>query len=210
MLFKYFIIFVNLITFISFINCDEHISSNKLNLIISSFQNNVLKNYEEALEFRNNGTVSRFNIFYNIKRYMMKLAKNKIERNIEKIKKAKENPSYKVDEIKLVEEINKKEKIFLKDYKKLLNIIKDTNKLYLKCIELIKKIFIISITIVIFLTILAIGIIIYLTSPRCRKYNMLINENEKDDSNNANKDDSKTYRIVKIINSFMKSNKKVE
>jgi len=80
----------------------------------------------------------------------------------------------------------------------------------LKCIELIKKIFIISITIVIFLTILAIGIIIYLTSPRCRKYNMLINENEKDDSNNANKDDSKTYRIVKIINSFMKSNKKVE
>ena len=210
MLFKYFLIFVNLITFISFINCDEHISSNKLNLIISSFQNNVLKNYEEALEFRNNGTVSRFNIFYNIKRYMMKLAKNKIERNIEKIKQAKENPSYKVDEIKLVEEINKKEKIFLKDYKKLLNIIKDTNKLYLKCIELIKKIFIISITIVIFLTILAIGIIIYLTSPKCRKYNMLINENEKDDSNNANKDDSKTYRIVKIINSFMKSNKKVE
>ena len=210
MLFKYFLIFVNLITFISFINCDEHISSNKLNLIISSFQNNVLKNYEEALEFRNNGTVSRFNIFYNIKRYMMKLAKNKIERNIEKIKQAKENPSYKVDEIKLVEEINKKEKIFLKDYKKLLNIIKDTNKLYLKCIELIKKIFIISITIVIFLTILAIGIIIYLTSPNCRKYNMLINENEKDDSNNANKDDSKTYRIVKIINSFMKSNKKVE
>jgi len=210
MLFKYFIIFVNLITFISFINCDEHISSNKLNLIISSFQNNVLKNYEEALEFRNNGTVSRFNIFYNIKRYMMKLAKNKIERNIEKIKKAKENPSYKVDEIKLVEEINKKEKIFLKDYKKLLNIIKDTNKLYLKCIELIKKIFIISITIVIFLTILAIGIIIYLTSPRCRKYNMLINENEKDDSNNANKDDSKAYKIVKIVNSFMKSNKKVE
>ena len=210
MLFKYFLIFVNLITFISFINCDEHISSNKLNLIISSFQNNVLKNYEEALEFRNNGTVSRFNIFYNIKRYMMKLAKNKIERNIEKIKQAQENPSYKVDEIKLVEEINKKEKIFLKDYKKLLNIIKDTNKLYLKCIELIKKIFIISITIVIFLTILAIGIIIYLTSPKCRKYNMLINENEKDDSNNANKDDSKTYRIVKIINSFMKSNKKVE
>ena len=210
MLFKYFLIFVNLITFISFINCDEHISSNKLNLIISSFQNNVLKNYEEALEFRNNGTVSRFNIFYNIKRYMMKLAKNKIERNIEKIKQAKENPSYKVNEIKLVEEINKKEKIFLKDYKKLLNIIKDTNKLYLKCIELIKKIFIISITIVIFLTILAIGIIIYLTSPKCRKYNMLINENEKDDSNNANKDDSKTYRIVKIINSFMKSNKKVE
>ena len=210
MLFKYFLIFVNLITFISFINCDEHISSNKLNLIISSFQNNVLKNYEEALEFRNNGTVSRFNIFYNIKRYMMKLAKNKIERNIEKIKQAQENPSYKVDENKLVEEINKKEKIFLKDYKKLLNIIKDTNKLYLKCIELIKKIFIISITIVIFLTILAIGIIIYLTSPKCRKYNMLINENEKDDSNNANKDDSKTYKIVKIINSFMKSNKKVE
>jgi hypothetical protein len=210
MLFKYFLIFINLITFISFINCDEHISSNKLNLIISSFQNNVLKNYEEALEFRNNGTVSRFNIFYNIKRYMMKLAKNKIERNIEKIKQAQENPSYKVDEIKLVEEINKKEKIFLKDYKKLLNIIKDTNKLYLKCIELIKKIFIISITIVIFLTILAIGIIIYLTSPRCRKYNMLINENEKDDSNNANKDDSKAYKIVKIVNSFMKSNKKVE
>ena len=140
----------------------------------------------------------------------MKLAKNKIERNIEKIKQAQENPSYKVDEIKLVEEINKKEKIFLKDYKKLLNIIKDTNKLYLKCIELIKKIFIISITIVIFLTILAIGIIIYLTSPRCRKYNMLINENEKDDSNNANKDDSKAYKIVKIVNSFMKSNKKVE
>ena len=80
-------ILFSIIAIISFkiINCGN-VSSNQLNLIINSYQNNVLKNYEETLEFKNNGTVTRFNIFFNLKRLMMKLSKNKIERNIEKLK----------------------------------------------------------------------------------------------------------------------------
>ena len=80
-------ILFSIITIIQFkINNCGHVSSNQLNLIINSYQNNVLKNYEETLEFKNNGTVTRFNIFFNLKRLMMKLSKNKIERNIEKLK----------------------------------------------------------------------------------------------------------------------------
>ena len=215
MLFKYFLIIINIIIFISFINCDEQqqqqlISQNKFNLIISSYQNNVLKKFEEVIEFKTNGTVSRFNILYNIKRYMMKLDKKKIERNIEKIKKAKENPSYKINEFKLAEEITQKEKTFIKDYRQLLKIIRDTNNLYKKFIQFLKKIFIISISIVIFCTILAIGIIIYITSPKCKKYNILINEKEKDGNNDNNTDDNSSFKIVKIFNRFMKSDQKIQ
>ena len=207
--------FIIFLSFISFINCDEQqqqkqISQNKFNLIISSYQNNVLKKFGEVIEFKTPGTVSRFNILYNIKRYMMKLDKKKIERNIEKIKKAKENPSYKINEFKLAEEITQKEKTFIKDYRQLLKIIRDTNNLYKKFIQFLKKIFIISISIVIFCTILAIGIIIYITSPKCKKYNILINEKEKDGNNDNNTDDNSSFKIVKIFNRFMKSDQKIQ
>ena len=194
----------------SAINCG-HISSNQLNLIINSYQNNVLKNYEEVLEFRNNGTVLRFNILFNLKRFMMKLTKNKIERNIEKLKMANENPSNKINEAKLIEETNRKEKIFVKEYKELLNIIRDTNELYLEFIEILKKIFFIFIYITIFLIILAVGLIIYITSPKCKKYNILIDEKDDNNDNNKKKNkDSKMFRVVKIINNLIKSDKKVE
>ena len=199
-----------ILTIIQFIiiNCG-HVSSNQLNLIINSYQNNVLKNYEEALEFKNNGTVSRFNIFFNLKRFMMKLSKNKIERNIEKLKLANENPSNKINHIKLIEETNRKEKVFLKEYRELLNIIRDTNELYLQCMRTLKKIFLIVIYITIFLTILAVGVIIYITSPRCKKYNLLIDEKNENNDNNKNKD-SKIYKVVKIVNNLIKSDKKIE
>ena len=209
MLFKIICSFLSIILF-SAINCG-HISSNQLNLIINSYQNNVLKNYEEVLEFRNNGTVLRFNILFNLKRFMMKLTKNKIERNIEKLKMANENPSNKINEAKLIEETNRKEKIFVKEYKELLNIIRDTNELYLEFIEILKKIFFIFIYITIFLIILAVGLIIYITSPKCKKYNILIDEKDDNNDNNKKKNkDSKMFRVVKIINNLIKSDKKVE
>ena len=202
-----FAIILIIITFISLINCDE-VLSNRLDLILNSYQNNVLKNYEESLEFKTNGTVSRFNILFNLKRYMMTLDKRNIERNIEKLKLAKEKPSYKIDESKVSEEIMRKERIFLNEYKQLLQIIKDTNRLYNKCMRTLKRIFIVIASVLIFLTILAIGIMIYITSPSCRKYNALIDE--KDEKSKDNKNESSVYKVVTIINNFMKSDKKIE
>ena len=199
-----------IINFFSLINCDESFS-NRLDLILNSYHNNVLKNYEESLEFKTNGTVSRFNILFNLKRYMMTLDKRSIERNIEKLKLAKEKPSYKIDESKVAEEIMKKEKIFLNEYKQLLNIIKDTNNLYFKFMRTLKKIFIVIASVVIFLTLLAIGIMIYITSPSCRKYNVLIDEKDEKNKDDKNvKNESNVYKVVKIINNFMKSDKKIE
>ncbi len=206
MLFK--LLFSIFIAFIfQIINCGE-VSINQLNLIINSYQNNVLKNYEEAIELRTNGTVSRFNILYNLKRFMMKLDKNKIERNIERLRKANENLSNKIDEVKLIEETNRKEKIFLKEYNELLIIVKDTNELYEQCVQTLKTIFKIIIYITIFLTLILVGIIIYITSPSCKKYKLL--SNEKGENYNDKNKESKMYRVVKIINSFLKTEQKVE
>ena len=77
---------------------------------------------------------------------------------------------------------------FLKEYKEILNIIRVTNEFYLQCLRTLKKIFLIVIYITIFLTILTVGIIVYITSPRCRKYNMLIDEKDENNDNNKNKD----------------------
>ena len=44
----------------------------------------------------------------------MKLSKNKIGGNIEELKLANENPSNKINDIKSIEEINRKEKVFFK------------------------------------------------------------------------------------------------
>ena len=59
------------------------------------------------------------------------------------------------------------------------------------------------------LAILAVGVIIYITSPRCKKYKILIDEKDENNDNNKNKD-SKIYRVVKIINNLIKSDKKIE
>ena len=85
MLFNFYFIFLLYITiFISYITSDE-VSSNQIKLIISSYQNNVLKHYEEALEFTANGTVWKYNIAFNLKRFFMKIEKRQIERDIEKL-----------------------------------------------------------------------------------------------------------------------------
>ena len=207
MMFKDFNAFIIFIIIIPFINCEE-VSINKVNLIISSFQNNVLKNYEEALELKNNGTVSRFNILYGIKRFIMNLHKKNMERNIEKLKLSKEKPSLKINEPKLVEEIINKEKLFLNKYKQLLKTVKGTNKLYLQFMKTLKKIFMIIFYIIIFLTLIVIGITIYITSPTCRKYNRLIEE--KDESDKNTKNDSTLYKVVKIVNNFMPPEKKLK
>ena len=208
MMFSNFYTFIIVILlFISFINCEE-VSLNKVNLIISSFQNNVLKNYEEVLELKNNGTVSRFNVLYGIKKFTMNLHKKSLERNIEKLKLSKEKNSLKINEPKLVEEISYKEKLFLNEYQQLLKIVKDTNELYLHFMKALKKICMIIFYVIIFLTLIVIGITIYITSPTCRKYNRLIEE--KDESDKNAKNDSTIYRGVKIVNNFMGSEKKIK
>ena len=75
--------------------------------------------------------------------------------------------------------------------------------------ENFKKIFLIVIYITIFLTIFAVGIIIYIINPRCKKYNILIDEKDENNDNNKNKN-SKIYRVVKIINNLIKPDKKIE
>ena len=207
MMFNNFYAFIIILVFASFINCEE-VSMNKVNLIINSFQNNVLKNYEDALEIKNNGTVSRFNILYGIKRFTMNLHKKSIERNIEKLKLSKENPSLKINEPKLVEDINYKEKKFLNEYQQLLKIVKDTNELYLHFMKTVKRIVMIIFYIIILLVLIVIGITIYITSPSCRKYNRLIEE--KDESDKNAKNDSALYKVVKIVNNFMTSEKKIK
>ena len=207
MMFNNFYAFIFILVITSFINCEE-VSMNKVNLIINSFQNNVLKNYEDALEIKNNGTVSRFNILYGIKRFTMNLHKKSIERNIEKLKLSKENPSLKINEPKLVEDINYKEKKFLNEYQQLLKIVKDTNELYLHFMKTVKRIVMIIFYIIILLVLIVIGITIYITSPSCRKYNRLIEE--KDESDKNAKNDSALYKVVKIVNNFMTSEKKIK
>ena len=193
-----------LIVFNNFIHCDN-ITINQLNLAISSYQNNVLKTYEEVLEFKNNGTVTKYNIFFNLKKYGMDMDKKKIEKNIEILKEAKENGKslYKIDESKLLEEIHLREKSYLKKYFNILNIVRDTNLLYQKLVHMIKKAFIIFICVIIIIIILAVGIIVYITSPSCKKYQLLIDEKDKDNTNNSSQ-----FRIVRILNNFMKPSEK--
>ena len=219
---NFFIIFFISIIII-FINCDK-VSTNEINMTIESYKNNVVKNYEDALQFKINRTVSRFNILYNLNIYLMKLDKNKIGRTIEKLKKARNDPSNNIKESKLVEEINKKEKSFLRKYRQLLKNIKETNKLYLNCVKTIKKIFKIMIYIVLIMSIISIGIIIYVTRPLCKKYNILYEDKDKDkdkdkseDENNNTNDsfnsnnniinNKKEFKIVTILNRFMKTDK---
>ena len=212
MLFNFYFIFLLYITiFISYITSDE-VSSNQIKLIISSYQNNVLKHYEEALEFTANGTVWKYNIAFNLKRFFMKIEKRQIERDIEKLLTAKSNNSSKINQSKLVKEINSNEKSFLKLYRQLLNIKRDSNELYIQCLYLLKKAFIICITVIIIITLITIGVMLYITSPKWRKYNMLINEKEKEENDKTDNEsnDNKQFKVVKILNNIMKSDKKLK
>ena len=58
-----FIFFSNLI----FIYFSYPISESELKLLISSYQNNVEKKFEEVSELLNNGTVSKFNVPFRVK-----------------------------------------------------------------------------------------------------------------------------------------------
>ena len=61
----------------------------------------------------------------------------------------------------------------------------------------------------VFIILLAIGIIVYITSPRCKKYQLLIDEKDKDNNDDGKNDNSSgQFRIVKIFNSFMKPSQK--
>ena len=205
----YFLFLLYITKFINFINCDE-VSSNQLNLLINSYQNNVLKIYEETLQLTENGTVWNYNILFNIKRYLMNLDKRAIERNLEKLKTAKDNPSYKVDQSELVKDINSKEKSFLKSYKKLLNIMKDSNELYQQFMHILKIIFIVCISAVIIITLITIGVMVYISSPKWKNYNMLLNEKNENKNDTNENDNSKQFKVVKILNNIMKSEKKLK
>ena len=64
--------------------------------------------------------------------------------------------------------------------------------------------------------VLSIAFMIYITSPNCRKYNLLLDNKENDkkidqDENNniiMNTNDSASFKVVKVLNNFIKSEKK--
>ena len=174
----------------------EPISDNELNLLINSYQNNVEKKYAEANEFILNGTVSRFNIPFRFKLYSLKLDIYRMERNIEKLK------NQKTDEHKYSEDYYKNEKIFLKGYNHLLNIMEGTKNFYLKIIKTIKTIFL-AIVLIIFLGgIFALLIMLYISKTKYKDYSALVEKDKKDKKSE--------YKVVKIFNNFFKFNKKIK
>ena len=174
----------------------EPISDNELNLLINSYQNNVEKKYAEANEFILNGTVSRFNIPFRFKLYSLKLDIYRMERNIEKLKNQKTNDH------KYSEDYYKNEKIFLKGYNHLLNIMEGTKNFYLKIIKTIKTIFL-AIVLIIFLGgIFALLIMLYISKTKYKDYSALVEKDKKDKKSE--------YKVVKIFNNFFKFNKKIK
>ena len=202
--YEFFILIIYVIFFFPSIYC-ELISKSQLDLLINSYQNNVLKNYEELLEMKDNGTVWKYNILFNLKIYSMNFDKKKIEKTIDRLKQPRENFPYKINEKKLVKEINNGELSFLNKYKEILVIIKGTNALYFKTIHMIKTVVIFLICFVLFVTLLVLGIMVYITKPKLNNYNPL-NEDENKDNQTTN--DNTTYKVVKILNNFRKSRKK--
>ena len=176
---------------------NEPISKNKIDLINNSFQNVILKNYEEALEFRNNGTVSRYNILYRLKLYGMKLDKLRLERTIEKLNDPNLNNS------KYIDEYYKNEKKYINAYHHLIAIIHDTNSLYISIIQTIKKIFFITIGVIIFGGIIALIIMYYISKNKYKDYSVLIDKNNKNGEKGG-------YQIVKIFNNLLNINKKLK
>ena len=174
----------------------EPISDNELNLLINSYQNNVEKKYAEANEFILNGTVSRFNIPFRFKLYSLKLDIYRMERNIEKLKNQKTNDH------KYSEDYYKNEKIFLKGYNHLLNIMEGTKNFYLKIIKTIKTIFLAIVLIIFLCGIFALLIMLYISKTKYKDYSALVEKDKKDKKSE--------YNVVKIFNNFFKFNKKIK
>jgi hypothetical protein len=196
------------------INCGD-ITKEELNKVLDLFNSSVLEKYKEIEEIRNNGTISKYNLIYNFKKFVLKLNRNIIERKIYKLKEP-ENYPYKFNQSKLVEDINIRIEDFLKKYQEILDLKYKTNILYIKTINIIKIAAIIFICFILLIILLSIAFMIYITSPSCRKYNLLIDSKENDkiidhDKNSniiMNTNDSASFKVVKVLNNFIKSEKK--
>ena len=196
------------------INCGD-ITKEELNKVLDLFNSNVLEKYKEIEEMRNNGTISKYNVVYNFKKFILKLKRNIIERKIYKLKEP-ENYPYKFDQQKLLQEINIKIEDFLRKYHEILISKEKTNIVYIKTINILKIAAIIFICFLLLIILLSIAFMIYITSPNCRKYNLLLDNKENDkkidqDENNniiMNTNDSASFKVVKVLNNFIKSEKK--
>ena len=172
----------------SIIYCEPS-SSDQINTIFNSYQNNIEKKFEEAKKFLNNGTVTKFNIPFRLKLYSMKLDIYRMERIIEKLRKQETNVT------KLINEYNENEESFLNAYRHLLRIREETNEFYLNTVRIIKKIFIAVIAFIILGGIIILLITLYITKYKYRDYNLLVEKDKKDKKN--------TYQIVEIFNNFL-------
>ena len=196
------------------INCGD-ITKEELNKVLDLFNSNVLEKYKEIEEIRNNGTISKYNVVYNFKKFILKLNKNIIERKIYKLKEP-ENYPYKFDQEKLVQDINIRIEDFLKKYKEILNSREKTNIIYIQTVSILKIAAIIFICFILLIILLSIVIMIYITSPNCRKYNLLLDNKEngknidQDENSNIimNTNDSASFKVVKVLNNFIKSERK--
>lgn len=196
------------------INCGD-ITKEELNKVLDLFNSNVLEKYKEIEEMTNNGTISKYNVVYNFKKFILKLKRNIIERKIYKLKEP-ENYPYKFDQQKLLQEINIKIEDFLRKYHEILISKEKTNIVYIKTINILKIAAIIFICFLLLIILLSIAFMIFITSPNCRKYNLLLDNKENDkkidqDENNniiMNTNDSASFKVVKVLNNFIKSEKK--
>jgi hypothetical protein len=196
------------------INCGD-ITKEELNKVLDLFNSSVLEKYKEIEEIRNNGTISKYNLIYNFKKFVLKLNRNIIERKIYKLKEP-ENYPYKFDQSKLVKDINIRIEDFLKKYQEILVSKDKTNILYIKTINILKIAAIVFICFLLLIILLSIAFMIYITSPNCRKYNLLLDNKENDkrpdlDQNSniiMNTNDSASFKVVKVLNNFIKSERK--
>ena len=172
----------------SIIYCEPS-SSDQINTIFNSYQKKKKKKFEEAKEFLNNGTVTKFNIPFRLKLYSMKLDIYRMERIIEKLRKQEVNVT------KLINEYNENKESFLNAYRHLLRIREETNEFYLNTVRIIKKIFIAVIAFIIIGGIIILLITLYITKYKYRDYNLLVEKDKKDKKN--------TYQIVEIFNNFL-------
>ena len=212
-----YFIFISILLYSSLylmINCGD-ITKEELNKVLDLFNSSVLEKYKEIEEIRNNGTISKYNLIYNFKKFVLKLNRNIIERKIYKLKEP-ENYPYKFNQSKLVEDINIRIEDFLKKYQEILDSKDKTNIIYIKTINIIKIAAIIFICFILLIILLSIAFMIYITSPSCRKYNLLIDDKENDkridhDKNSniiMNTNDSASFKVVKVLNNFIKSERK--
>jgi hypothetical protein len=198
------------------INCGD-ITKEELNKVLDLFNSSVLEKYKEIEEISNNGTISKYNMVYNFKKFVLKLNRNIIERKIYKLKEP-ENYPYKFDQSKLVKDINIKIEDFLKKYQEILISKDKTNILYIKTINILKIAAIVFICFLLLIILLSIAFMIYITSPNCRKYNLLLDNKENDkrpdlDQNSniiMNTNDSASFKVVKVLNNFIKSERKMK